>query len=609
MGTHNVVRRDILRQLAATGLGAPAAFAFGATMVGQTDPRQAATSMSPVALLSAANRVFDVRDFGAVGDGESDESSSIQSALDEAHAAGGGIVWITPGRYKLSSPIIVRANTTIWAYSAHLFGDGTGGLLKNFSAAGTGYAGEGNIAVLGGVWDARAQLAQVDEMHNSLYFAWARGIVVRDLTVRNTISAHAIELKSVDGAVIDSCRFEGFRDTLPGPSPNRQYSEAVQLDRTDNTVSDSHTKNVVISNCYAGPAIDGSGLGSFGAGFGSHTGAKDGYFENIRIVDNVAEGCLRYGIRLFDYRHAVVSGNVIRNCGPGAGIFIEVSNPAIGDPVDADGINTLRDIQISMNVIESVGDQGIQVLGRDGGAKVEAISIFGNVIRNTAGTGMTIEFAAGCKVNGNTISDSAGTGIYYANCSDVTVSDNTVINAGGHAISFNTSPQSLVSGNKIYSPDASGVRCATSPSTLISNNTVDATGSNGIYLYQSPRSIVQGNRVLAPAGDYGIAASTSSHHCLIGGNLVTCNAATSPATAAPKKGALAVSATSNNCLFTTNIVRDGTSGVPAMYDSGSSTGTTCVHNDFTGYGSTAGVITSSVRKVIAVDPNLGANLP
>jgi polygalacturonase len=56
--------------------------------------------------------VFDVREFGAKGDGKTLDTVAIQKALDECGNAGGGIVRFTAGTY-LSKPITVRTKTTV----------------------------------------------------------------------------------------------------------------------------------------------------------------------------------------------------------------------------------------------------------------------------------------------------------------------------------------------------------------------------------------------------------------------------------------------------------------------------------------------------------------
>ena len=75
----------------------------------------------PIALacLSAAlavhageTRTFDVREFGAKGDGKTPDTAAIQQALDACGKAGGGIVRLAPGTY-LSQPIYLRDKTTL----------------------------------------------------------------------------------------------------------------------------------------------------------------------------------------------------------------------------------------------------------------------------------------------------------------------------------------------------------------------------------------------------------------------------------------------------------------------------------------------------------------
>ncbi len=55
---------------------------------------------------------FSVRDFGALGNGETLDTAAIQKALDECGKAGGGIVRIPAGNY-LSGAIFIKSNTTL----------------------------------------------------------------------------------------------------------------------------------------------------------------------------------------------------------------------------------------------------------------------------------------------------------------------------------------------------------------------------------------------------------------------------------------------------------------------------------------------------------------
>ncbi len=59
-----------------------------------------------------AQKIFDVRDYGAKGDGKTLDTAAIQKALNECGKAGGGTVHFSAGTY-LSQPIQIRTQTTV----------------------------------------------------------------------------------------------------------------------------------------------------------------------------------------------------------------------------------------------------------------------------------------------------------------------------------------------------------------------------------------------------------------------------------------------------------------------------------------------------------------
>jgi polygalacturonase len=48
---------------------------------------------------------FDVRDFGASGDGTADDTASIEGALDAAMESGGGTVVFPTGTYRVTNEL------------------------------------------------------------------------------------------------------------------------------------------------------------------------------------------------------------------------------------------------------------------------------------------------------------------------------------------------------------------------------------------------------------------------------------------------------------------------------------------------------------------------
>jgi hypothetical protein len=56
----------------------------------------------------STRRSFDVKHFGAVGDGKHNDTCCIQQAIDACFAAGGGTVTFAPGTYLTGSIAIKR---------------------------------------------------------------------------------------------------------------------------------------------------------------------------------------------------------------------------------------------------------------------------------------------------------------------------------------------------------------------------------------------------------------------------------------------------------------------------------------------------------------------
>jgi len=92
----------------------------------------------------SADAIFNIKDYGAVGDGAADDTAAFQNALDAASARGGGIAYAPTGSYKILTHLNVPANVTlegVWRAPTanNVWKDNVGTLLL-------AYEGEGNAS-------------------------------------------------------------------------------------------------------------------------------------------------------------------------------------------------------------------------------------------------------------------------------------------------------------------------------------------------------------------------------------------------------------------------------------------------------------------------------
>jgi hypothetical protein len=117
------------------------------TMEGAVAPTDATLTAKGV----ARTTVYNVRDYGALGNGSTDDTAAIQAALDAA--SNGGIVFMPVGQYLISAALRVRSNTTFDAGEATI-------MLKELSSTNMvqNYAVQQNRRVIDGVTNSTTSL-------------------------------------------------------------------------------------------------------------------------------------------------------------------------------------------------------------------------------------------------------------------------------------------------------------------------------------------------------------------------------------------------------------------------------------------------------------------
>ncbi len=161
--------------------------------------------------LHATCAEFNIVDFGAVGDGLTDDAAAIQATIDSCRAAGGGIVVIPAGRTFLCGPICLASSMELRlepgstllaspdesAFSNSAFGENrgegttwiSGRDLHDVSITGTGAIDGNGVAFMGAELDDSYELKPVgdfDPRPHVLTLYNVRRVVIRDVTICNS---------------------------------------------------------------------------------------------------------------------------------------------------------------------------------------------------------------------------------------------------------------------------------------------------------------------------------------------------------------------------------------------------------------------------------------
>lgn len=205
----------------------------------------------------AEPKVYNIKDFGAKGDGKTDDASAIQKTIDACSAAGGGTVLVPAGSIFLAGPFDlksfinfhVEANATVLAnpseavYTKSAFrenkGEGTvwigGEKIEQVTISGGGTIDGNGVSFMGAELDDSYVLKPfniIDPRPHVLTLVGVKNLQIRDLTIRNSAywTVHLI-----------GCNDVTISDLTLLNSLKVRNSDGIDID---------HSKNVRITNCY-----------------------------------------------------------------------------------------------------------------------------------------------------------------------------------------------------------------------------------------------------------------------------------------------------------------------------------------------------------------------
>ena len=237
-------------------------------------------------------------------------------------------------------PIVISKNTWLQLDDTiTMDGSTTSPMLTNTKERNTNpYATSGyrpynynsNIVIEGGTWDSNRDENKV--VSEGFTLGNASNVLVRNVTIKDIAGGHAIDAAGVNGLVIENNQFLG--SALTGTSVDRDYNEAIQLDQMASSgpfggessswglFDGSVTKNVMIANNVFGASTESrKDSVPWQVGIGSHSVVKGQPYENLVIQNNTFNGMDNAGIRMTNYKDALVTGNRFLNNDIGIKIY------------------------------------------------------------------------------------------------------------------------------------------------------------------------------------------------------------------------------------------------------------------------------------------------
>ena len=321
---------------------------------------------------------LNIKDYGAIGDGQTDDTKAIQSVIDRLKNEGGGEIFIPEGIY-VAGGLVLYSNMT-------LTGSGSLSILKTR----TGDKEEARAKYLISVNPYDGGSPDIKDN--------AKNIVIRNLQLRGTVEKdgffehkHLLNLNAVTNVIVENVSFVGFR------------GDGIYLGSGNKANIERHNKNIMIRGCLFDGVnndnrngvsiIDGEQITVEESRFirvsnKRMPGAIDvepnddfSFAQNLKFTKNIFENCGDGGFAILYYTRALslkhkpskihVANNLIgENCSPRVAAIAIVTGQK---PEDL----SLMDVNIEKNTILSKAPTVPILL-----SNVQGILIRENLIKN-----------------------------------------------------------------------------------------------------------------------------------------------------------------------------------------------------------------------------------
>lgn len=288
----------------------------GSSLVGYKLNTNTSVARTEYAKLS---EVVSILDFGAIGDGSFDCTSSIQAALDYVRSVGGGRVLMPAGKYKVTGPLSLNPIVGVGWHNLILEGQGRGTTTLDFTSQLVG--NPGGIKVNG--WGGRVTLKGFSVLNT-------KGVGI-ELNPVERGSANYISRCVLEDLIVDGCTSDGFRFTQTYMCSGKDI-EARNNGGYGFNLRGSHT-SMTFNRCWAGGDA-ASPQGGNSAGGWTLNGLVYSSFESCSADNNAGPG----------WTIKATGGVTLTSCGSEANVgtgFLCVSDDNNISAIPTPGINGL----------------------------------------------------------------------------------------------------------------------------------------------------------------------------------------------------------------------------------------------------------------------------
>jgi len=277
--------------------------------------------------------IRNVKDFGAIGDGQIDDTTAIQNAINSSNSQ---IIYFPPGEYLITNSLAIPSNTyilgtketiiTIDNTTSSHYPIFTGSFINNV------------------VFDTLKIKGKTEHMYKGIEFNNANNVIVKNIIYQGNMNDSIIEFTDSNNIIVSENIITGndwnagivFYGNVQNVTIEKNYISGgnayypIDIEPSvgsgtgyniliiNNTIKDSVWDGIQLQNTTNGKIINNQidGITDSGA-------SGDGRFSGIKVVTgnkhiikgNIIKNCQTYGIILIQTEDIIISNNLIEDSG------------------------------------------------------------------------------------------------------------------------------------------------------------------------------------------------------------------------------------------------------------------------------------------------------